>query len=127
MSRSRRPRLLALVLALTVLAPAASSLAAQDTKYWREDSALTPAPELSRFNQLLADLADQLKPALVHVRVRRAPGKDKDDDSPREPRRSSGSATHARHRGRRAGRRRRCSWHGWRRWRRQRGRHRRRR
>ena len=91
MSRSRRPRLLALVLALTLLAPAASSLAAEDTKYWREDSALTPAPELSRFNQLLADLADQLKPALVHVRVRRAPGKDRDDDSPSEPRRSSGS------------------------------------
>jgi serine protease Do len=91
MSRSRRPLLLTLILAFTLLAPAAPPLAAEDTKYWREDSGLTPAPELSRFNTLLADLSDQLKPALVHVRVRRAPGKDRDDDNPGEPRRSSGS------------------------------------
>ena len=30
------------------------------------------APELARFNDLLAGLAESLKPALVHVRVRRA-------------------------------------------------------
>jgi serine protease Do len=60
-----------------------------------EDSptALTAPPELARFNQLLADLADRLKPALVHVRVRRpATAKDKDDaENPSEPRRASGS------------------------------------
>jgi serine protease Do len=51
-----------------------------------------PAPELARFNELLADLADRLKPALVHVRVRRAVTKDDDSElSPGEPRRASGS------------------------------------
>jgi serine protease Do len=50
------------------------------------------APELARFNDLLAGLAESLKPALVHVRVRR-PGvtKDRDVDPEGEPRRSSGS------------------------------------
>jgi serine protease Do len=91
MSRSRRPLLLALILAVTLLAPVAPSAAADEPKYWREDATVAPSPELSRFNQVLADLADQLKPALVYVRVRRAPGQDKDDDSPGEPRRSSGS------------------------------------
>ena len=54
---------------------------------------LTAPPELARFNDLLADLAEKLKPALVHVRVRRpAVTKDKDDsDTPGEPRRSQGS------------------------------------
>jgi serine protease Do len=91
MSRSRRTVMLALILAVVLLAATVPPPMAQETKYWREDSAVTPAPELSRFNQLLADLADQLKPALVAVRVRRAPGKDKDDEAPAEPRRSSGS------------------------------------
>jgi serine protease Do len=91
MSRSRRSRLFPLLLVVALLGPVLPASAANDTKYWREDIAVAPAPELTRFNQLLADLADQLKPALVHVRVRRAPGKDRDDDSPGEPRRSSGS------------------------------------
>ena len=39
---------------------------------WQESStAVTAPPELARFNELLADLAERLKPALVHVRVRR--------------------------------------------------------
>src|SRR5882672_3872773 len=61
---------------------------------WPETPAFATAPpELARFNSLLADLAERLKPALVHVRVRRpAVGKEKDDsDSPGEPRRSTGS------------------------------------
>jgi serine protease Do len=87
MARRSLPLVLTLVAAL--LASVTGPLAADETKYWREDAAVTPAPELVRFNQLLADLADQLKPALVHIRVRRAAGKDKDDES--EPRRSSGS------------------------------------
>jgi serine protease Do len=91
MSRSHGSVTLALLVAVALLAPAVPPSMAQETKYWREDAAVTPPPELSRFNQLLADLADQLKPALVHVQVRRTPGKDKDDDSPGEPRRSSGS------------------------------------
>ncbi|MGH7334486.1 MAG: S1C family serine protease, partial [Candidatus Rokuibacteriota bacterium] len=49
-------------------------------------------PELARFNQLLADLADRLKPALVHIRVRRANApKEEEQESPGDPRRSSGS------------------------------------
>ena len=60
---------------------------------WQESpAAVTVPPELARFNQLLGDLADRLRPALVHVRVRRpAVTKDKDDESPGEPRRSQGS------------------------------------
>ena len=91
MSRSTRPLLLAPVLAVVLLSSMVTSPFAQEVKYWREDTAVTPAPELTRFNQLLADLAEQLKPALVSVRVRRAPSKDRDDDNPGEPRRSSGS------------------------------------
>jgi serine protease Do len=88
---SRRPVLLALVLTSALLTSAVPLPAAEETRYWREDTVVTPAPELSRFNQLLADLAEQLRPALVHVRVRRAAAKDGDEESPSEPRRSSGS------------------------------------
>ena len=92
MSRSRRSVLLAIVLCVELSVPLASG-SAQEVKYWREDAAVTPAPELSRFNDLLANLAEKLKPALVYVRVRRgAPGgRDTDDMGPGEPRRSSGS------------------------------------
>jgi len=87
----RPRRLVPIVLALTVAltAPVGAPFAAETPQLWREDTAVTPAPELVRFNQLLADLAEQLKPALVHIRARRAVGKDKDDES--EPRRSTGS------------------------------------
>jgi serine protease Do len=69
----------------------AASAGAQEVKYWREDTTVTAAPELARFNALLADLTEQLKPALVQIRVRRAPGKEREDDEPREPRRSGGT------------------------------------
>jgi serine protease Do len=88
MSRSRRV-VLGVVLSLALAVPVQGP--AQEVKYWREDTAVTPAPELSRFNTLLADLAEKLKPALVSVRVRRAGSRDGDDPSPGEPRRSSGS------------------------------------
>ena len=59
-------------------------------------STLAPAsaaPELARVNTLLADLAERLRPGLVHVRVQRATSAP--DDAPREepvePRRSTGS------------------------------------
>ena len=58
---------------------------------------VAPAPaaaaELARFNDLLAGLAESLKPAIVHVRVRRAAAtRDRDKEEPEgEPRRSSGS------------------------------------
>ena len=54
---------------------------------WKDSSSGRAAPELARFNELLADLAERLRPALVHVRVRR--GATKDDEE--EARRTSGS------------------------------------
>jgi len=47
------------------------------------------APELARFNDLLAGLAESLKPAIVHVRVRRNAPMKEDPDA--EPRRAAGS------------------------------------
>jgi serine protease Do len=47
-------------------------------------------PEMARFNELLAGLADRLKPALVHVRVRRESGREESQEQD-EPRRSQGS------------------------------------
>ena len=84
----RTPRALIVLIALSLLV-GAGPLGAADgpTK-----PAPAAAPELARFNDLLAGLAESLKPALVHVRVRR-PGvtKDRDADPEGEPRRSSGS------------------------------------
>jgi len=84
-------RLVPIVLVLVVaLAAPSGAPFAEEARYWREDASISPAPELVRFNQLLADLAEQLKPALVHIRSRRpATARDKDDEG--EPRRSSGS------------------------------------
>jgi serine protease Do len=48
-------------------------------------------PELAKFNQLLADLAERLKPALVHIRVRRANAPKEEEQEPGDPRRSTGS------------------------------------
>jgi serine protease Do len=71
-------------------APAASSPGAPVA--WKESGAGGPAPELARFNDLLADLAERLKPSLVHIRSQRAGGKNDDDiEAHRELRRSSGS------------------------------------
>ncbi len=47
-------------------------------------------PELVRFNELLADLAERLQPALVHVRVRREAPLEEGKE-PQEPQRASGS------------------------------------
>jgi serine protease Do len=63
-------------------------------KLWRESSDASPAPELSRVNDLLAELAARLQRGLVHVRVQRAVPPAKEDaprDEPAEPRRSTGS------------------------------------
>jgi serine protease Do len=93
MSRSQ-PRALAtlLVIALALVGCIGPSSAEQPA-LWREAPTASAAPELVRFNQLLADLSDQLKPALVHVRVRRGVAATKDDDERPggEGRRSTGS------------------------------------
>jgi serine protease Do len=55
---------------------------------WKTSSGGGAAPELRRFNELLADLAEQLRPALVHVRVRRGATNDDEEEGGR---RASGS------------------------------------
>jgi serine protease Do len=84
------------LIALAVLALGFTGCAGSGTTepapLWREAPTAAAPPELTRFNELLADLADRLKPALVHVRVRRGTAASKDDsESPGEPRRSTGS------------------------------------
>ena len=82
------PRVLIVLVALSLLVPVSPLGAAdQPTK-----PAPAVAPELARFNDLLAGLAESLKPAIVHVRVRR-PGvtREREVDPEGEPRRSSGS------------------------------------
>src|SRR5919109_3567704 len=86
-----RVRILALLPLLVLPLGCASPTRAEQTTLWQEAPATAAAPELTRFNDLLADLADRLKPALVHVRVRRGGSAAKDDDAPGEPRRSTGS------------------------------------
>jgi serine protease Do len=61
-----------------------------DAVHWKESPTSEPAPELARFNELLAGLADSLKPGLVNIRVRRTAAKG-DADEPVEGRRSTGS------------------------------------
>jgi serine protease Do len=84
--------LVVLVVLASLVLGGVAPLGAEPT-LWREAPAATAPPELVRFNQLLADLADRLKPALVHVRVRRgaAARPPEPDDEPGEPRRSAGS------------------------------------
>jgi serine protease Do len=95
MSRSHRRAPLAFLIAALVLVGCAGPVVADSPALWREAPDASAPPELQRFNALLSNLAEGLKPALVHVRVRRAAvakDKDKDDeDSPAEPRRSTGS------------------------------------
>jgi len=91
MPRSLRTLVTAAALAALILG-GVGPLAAEPT-LWQEAPGAAVPPELTRFNQLLADLAERLKPALVHVRVRRPapPASAKGDDDPVEPRRTAGS------------------------------------
>ena len=75
---------------LVVLVAGTLGPAQAQPKLWTESPGATPAPEFARFNQLLADLAERSRPALVYVRVRRA-APTSSDDTPGEPRRTSGS------------------------------------
>ena len=87
-------RALVVLLALVALASGCSgpSTIAVD-RPWRESANAAVPPELARINDLLADLAERMKPGLVYVRVQRAtaprdaPGR----EEPGEPRRSTGS------------------------------------
>src|SRR5438477_10975422 len=82
---------LALVALVMFRLGCARPTSADQAKLWQEAPASAAAPELTRFNDLRASLAARLRPAFVHVRVRRAGSAPKEDDSPAEPRRSTGS------------------------------------
>ena len=56
---------------------------------WREGQVVTPEPELVRLNRALTRLSEQLKPALVQIRVRRATEEQPDPED--GPRRALGS------------------------------------
>src|SRR5262249_59105295 len=56
-----------------------------------QETPAAAAPVLPPSIDLPAALSDRLKPALVHVRVRRGGTAPKEDDTPGEPRRSTGS------------------------------------
>ncbi len=85
--RDARPRpLLALVLTALIAGCVGPGLADESPVM----ATRTAPPELMRFNELLADLAERLKPAVVHVRVRRPVPASEDEEDPPE-RRSSGS------------------------------------
>jgi serine protease Do len=82
--------LVSLLLVTVAVGPGSASAADPPTKV---GPAPGVAPELARFNDLLAGLSESLKPAIVHVRVRRATvTRDRDrEEQEGEPRRSSGS------------------------------------
>jgi serine protease Do len=82
----RRASPLIWLLAITLLAGCAGTPPGAEAP----EAGMAIPPEMARFNELLASLADRLKPALVHVRLRReeVPEEGQERD---EPRRSQGS------------------------------------
>src|SRR5574341_2689786 len=90
MGTLRTPGLLAVVLVALSLIGCAAQPGGGTATHWKEDPGATVAPELARFNVLLADLAERMKPGLVHVRVRRAASAEAQEE-PGDERRSSGS------------------------------------
>jgi serine protease Do len=88
-------RALVVLLAVVILASGcAGPSTAAGPKPWRESPDTAAAPELGRVNDLLADLAERLRPGLVYVRVQRATTAAKDEpvrEEPGEPRRATGS------------------------------------
>src|SRR5258705_290485 len=81
MRSARMPILVALLLGSLAVDGAPVRAADAPTK---AAPAPAVAPELARFNDLLAGLAESLKPAIVHVRVRRSgPVKDDQEGDPR--------------------------------------------
>ncbi len=94
MRSSRLSVRLAALFMTAVVAGSATPIGAQTTSTPMAIGTAPAAvpPELARFNQLLADLAERLKPALVHIRVRRANApREEEQESPGDTPRSSGS------------------------------------
>jgi serine protease Do len=87
--------MLLIVVSLAWLTGCAGTVPSQ-SGLWQESTGGTGAPELSRLNDLLVQLAEGLKPALVQIRVRRpepprAEGELPPGHPPDEGRRTSGS------------------------------------
>jgi serine protease Do len=88
---SSHPRALLGLLGVVSLAIGCTGPSAGGGKLWRDSADATAPPELARVNVLLADLAERLQPALVHVRVQRTQKEETPREEPGEPRRSTGS------------------------------------
>ena len=81
--------ILGVAASLALAGPAVAQPAGAPTgQLWREDSVVAPEPELVRLNTALTRLADQLKPALVQIRVQRPT---EEPDPEEGPRRALGS------------------------------------
>ena len=91
MTGSRRRSLVALLAVVGLAIGCAGPSTSGGGKLWRESSGASAAPDLARVNGLLADLAAQLQPGLVHVRVQRTLKEEAPREEPGEPRRSTGS------------------------------------
>ena len=91
MTGSRRRSLVALLTVVGLAIGCAGPSTSGGGKLWRESSGASAAPDLARVNGLLADLAAQLQPGLVHVRVQRTLKEEAPREEPGEPRRSTGS------------------------------------
>jgi serine protease Do len=88
MTRPRPTTLLALPLVAALTAGCAGT--GGRTVGWTESPGAVAAPEIVRFNTALADLAERMKPGLVHVRVRRGAQAEEVPQDPGEQR-STGS------------------------------------
>src|SRR2546426_8672098 len=91
MSRSRTYRPVALLSVVVFTVGCSGPMTGRTTS--APSLAANAAPDLARVNTMVADLAERVRPGLVHVRVQR-PTTQTDDpprDEPIEPRRSQGS------------------------------------
>jgi serine protease Do len=87
--RASGRRILGIFAGLVLAGPAvAQPTAVPSGPLWRESQGAPPEPELVRFNQALTRLAEQLKPALVQIRVQRPT---EEPDPEEGPRRALGS------------------------------------
>src|SRR3989442_7525918 len=92
MAMSRPIAVVALMLAVASSFGCAGRTGADGRRaLWRKASPTSAAPELQRVNTLLADLAERLRPGLVHLRVRRAAASHAAAGERGEPRGPTGS------------------------------------
>ena len=88
--RAARQWILGVVVGLLLAGPVGAQPAgAPPGQLWREGQGVSPEPELVRLNTALTRLAEQLKPALVQIRVQQRPAEEPDLEE--GPRRALGS------------------------------------